>query len=409
MDQFLKVVSPEDAVAIVSGQLPKVNSEFVSTQSSLGRVLFDDVVTKIQLPEFVRSSMDGFSVKASNTFGATEDLPAYLEVIGEIGMGHQPVPSISPGQAVIAYTGGMLADGADAVVMIEHTSMTNDGLPQIFRPVAEGQNTIRPGEDFGLGDIVGANGDVITTGTLGALLALGIDKVKVFKQLTVGVISSGDELVPSDATTKLGQTRDINVHTIAAQIQKLGMAYAKFPLVDDNLESLKSVGTEALGRCDAVLYTSGSSLSSRDLTYQVIQSLGEPGVLAHGISVKPGKPTVLGVTSGKPVIGLPGNPVSALTVFDFVVDPILRHISGRKTLPPPSVTAILQNDLPSERGRTDFVRVSLQETKNSIKAVPVWGKSNSISVFSETVGYIQIPSDQSGLYMGTKVEVRLDE
>ena len=275
--------------------------------------------------------------------------------------------------------------------------------------MAEGQNTIRPGEDFGLGDIVGANGDVITTGTLGALLALGIDKVKVFKQLTVGVISSGDELVPSDATTKLGQTRDINVHTIAAQIQKLGMAYAKFPLVDDNLESLKSVGTEALGRCDAVLYTSGSSLSSRDLTYQVIQSLGEPGVLAHGISVKPGKPTVLGVTSGKPVIGLPGNPVSALTVFDFVVDPILRHISGRKTLPPPSVTAILQNDLPSERGRTDFVRVSLQETKNSIKAVPVWGKSNSISVFSETVGYIQIPSDQSGLYMGTKVEVRLDE
>ena len=409
MDQFLKVVSPADAVAIVSGQLPKVSSEFVSAQSSLGRVLFDDVVTEIQLPEFVRSSMDGFSVKASNTFGATEDLPAYLEVIGEIGMGHQPVPSISPGQAVIAYTGGMLADGADAVVMIEHTSMTSDGLLQVFRSVAEGQNTIRPGEDFGLGDMVGANGDVITTGILGALLALGIDKVKLFKQLTVGVISSGDELVSSDATTKLGQTRDINVHTIAAQIQKLGMAYAKFPLVDDNLESLKSVGTEALGLCDAVLYTSGSSLSSRDLTYQVIQSLGEPGVLAHGISVKPGKPTVLGVTSGKPVIGLPGNPVSALTVFDFVVGPILRHISGRKTLPPPSVTAILQNDLPSERGRTDFVRVSLQETENSIKAVPVWGKSNSISVFSETVGYIQIPSDQSGLYMGTKVEVRLDE
>ena len=409
MTQFLKVVSPKDAVAIVSDHLSKITSEFVSTESSLKRILYRDIVAEIQLPEFVRSSMDGFSVKASNTFGATEDLPAYLEVVGEIGMGHQPVPSISAGQAVTAYTGGMLADGADAVVMVEHTAMTNDGLLQIFRPVAEGENTIRPGEDFDLGDSAGEKGDVITTGTLGALLALGIDKVKVFKQLTVGVISSGDELVAPEATTELGQTRDINAHTIAAQIQKLGMRYAKFPLIDDNIESLKFAGTEALGRCDALLFTSGSSLSNRDLTYQVIQSLGEPGVLAHGISLKPGKPTVLGVTSGKPVIGLPGNPVSALTVFDFVVDPILRHISGRKTVPALTATAILQNDLPSERGRTDFVRVSLQETENSLNAVPVWGKSNSISVFSETVGYVQIPSDQSGLYKGTSVKVRLDE
>ena len=408
MSQFLNVVSPTEAIAIMSKNLSQVSSEIIDTDCSLGRVLSSDKVAEIQLPEFLRSSMDGYSVKASNTFGATEDLPAYLEVVGEIDMGHQVVPSISAGQAVTAYTGGMLADGADSVVMIEHTSMTGDGLLQVFRPVAKGENTIRPGEDFYFGDFIGKYGDVITTGTLGALLALGIDKVEVYRQLTVGVISSGDELVAPGVPTKLGQTRDINVYTIAAQIEKLGMGHVKFPLVEDNVESLQSAGMEALESCDALLYTSGSSLSSRDLTSQVIQSLGEPGVIAHGISVKPGKPTVLGITSGKPVIGLPGNPVSALTVFDFVVDPILRHISGRKTLPYQTVTAILQTDLPSERGRTDFVRVALKEIESSLTAVPIWGKSNSISVFSETVGYVQVSSEQSGLYKGTKVKVRLD-
>ena len=409
MADFFNVISPPEAIRLMSERISSVGFETVHTEDAIGRTLAKRVVSEENSPSFNRSSMDGYSVRASDTYGASDSLPAYLELVGEISMGSEAVLPLSPGEAATAYTGGMLANNADAVVMVEHTKITPSGLLEVYRPVAAGENVIMAGEDFQIGESILAAGKTIGHAELGALMSLGITSIEAYRPPKVAVISSGDELVPPKEKLTKGMIRDINLYTIGALVEGLGALPSLFPRVPDEFDELLEVGKKAMEVSDMVVFTSGSSISSRDLTAQVINKMGSPGVLIHGLSVKPGKPTILGFSAGKPIIGLPGNPVSAITIFKAVVDPLLRLISGKKIFPRLKIVeAILNSNLPSTSGRTDYVRVQLKNKNGETFAVPVHGKSNLISTILESDGYVEIDSESSGIYKGTLLEVYLD-
>lgn len=409
MSEFFNVMSPLAAIDLLTGTVSLVGTERVKTENSLGRVLANSEYSDEELPRFDRSSMDGYSVRSSDTYGASDSLPAYLEMVGEIPMGQKARVSLSGGEAAIAYTGGMLAEGADAVVMIEHTKISPSGLLEVYRPVATGENVIMAGEDFRRGDLLAESGVTINHVQLGALLAVGKSHVVVRKRMKVSVISSGDELVGPDDEVTEGLVRDVNLYTIAALVKKMRATPILFPRVRDDFDQLLEVGRQALFESDVVIFTAGSSVSSRDLTSKVVNQLGEPGVLVHGLSVKPGKPTILGIAAGKLVIGLPGNPVSAVTIFNMVAIPIIKYVSGSTILTGDnSISAILDSDLHSSSGRTDYVRVKLDQPEEEIVASPVYGKSNLISTILASDGYIEIRAETTGLYKGTLVKVHLD-
>ncbi|PZC42793.1 MAG: molybdopterin molybdotransferase [Chloroflexi bacterium] len=409
MANFFNVISPPDAISLMSEKISSVGFETVYTEDATGRTLAKRVVSEENSPSFNRSSMDGYSVRASDTYGASDALPAYVELVGEIPMGSEAFLSLSPGEAATAYTGGMLANNADAVVMVEHTKITPTGLLEVYRPVASGENVIMAGEDFQIGDSILAVGTIIGHAELGALMSLGITSIQAYRSPKVAVISSGDELVPPKEKVKGGMIRDINLYTIGTLVEGLGALPTLFPRVPDEFNELLEVAKRAIEISDMVVFTAGSSISSRDLTAQVINKMGSPGVLVHGLSVKPGKPTILGFSAGKPIIGLPGNPVSAITIFKVVVDPLLRLIAGQKIFPGHKIVeAILNSNLPSTSGRTDYVRVQLKNENGKIFAVPVHGKSNLISTILGSDGYVEIDSESSGIYKDTLVKVYLD-
>ena len=409
MTEFFNVMPPLAAIDLLISNLSLIGTVKVRTENSLGLVLAKSEYSDEELPRFNRSSMDGYSVRALDTYGASDSLPAYLEMVGEISMGQKSGISLSEGEAAIAYTGGMLAERADAVVMIEHTKISPSGLLEVYRPVATGENVIMAGEDFRSGDLLVESGVTINHVQLGALLAVGNSCVVVRRRMKVSVISSGDELVGPDDEVSEGLVRDVNLYTVAALVEKLGATPILFPRVRDDFDQLLKVGKQALSESDVVIFTAGSSVSSRDLTSKVVNQLGVPGVLVHGLSVKPGKPTILGIADGKLVIGLPGNPVSAVTIFNMVATPIMEYVSGGAiSTNDNAITAILNSDLHSSSGRTDYVRVKLDHPEGEIVASPVYGKSNLISTILASDGYIEIKAETTGLYEGTLVEVYLD-
>ena len=409
MADFFNVISPPEAIALMSKNLSEVEFETVDTEDSFGRILSGQIFSQEDSPSFDRSSMDGYSVRASDTYGASDALPAYLELIGEVPMGSAAAIALSPGDAAIAYTGGMLADNADAVVMVEHTKISPSGLLEVYRPVASGENVIVSGEDFRKGDPIVGAGHLIGHAELGALMSLGITEVNVYTKPKISVISSGDELVEPGTQLTGGMIRDVNLYSIGALVENLGALPTSFPRIPDEYDKLLEVANKAAQISDMVIFTAGSSVSSRDLTATVINDMGSPGVLVHGLSVKPGKPTILGMSDGKPIIGLPGNPVSAITIFRAVVDPLIRLISGAKEVPQNKVIeAVVDSDLPSSSGRTDYVRIRLRYDQGTVRAVPVYGKSNLISTLLGSDGYVEIDADSSGIYQGTAIEVNLD-
>ncbi|HET9588852.1 MAG TPA: molybdopterin-binding protein, partial [Anaerolineales bacterium] len=314
MPEFLTLLPPDEARALLFSQLPGpiLDSESIDVSSSLGRVLAEDVIAPHPLPDFRRTTVDGYVVRARDTFGASDSLPAYLELIGEVPMGDAPAFELGTGQCALIHTGGMLPAGADAVVMLEYTQTARENEVEVFRAVAEGENVIRVGEDVAEGQIVQAKGGLIRPAEIGGLTALGILKVSVVRKVIVGLISTGDEVVHPSQSPRPGQVRDVNSFTLAALVEKSGGIAKGYGIMPDQFEALRDAAANALSECDMVLITAGSSASTRDMTAEVIRSLGEPGVLVHGINTRPGKPTILGVCNGQAVIGLPGNPVSAL-------------------------------------------------------------------------------------------------
>ena len=418
MPEFLKLLPPDEARALLLSQISvHPSSEEVDSASALGRVTAEPVVAPHPLPEFSRSTVDGYAVRARDTFGASDSQPTYLSLIGEIPMGSEAGLKLQSAQCALIHTGGMLPDGADAVVMLEYTQAVQSALGssrqgeiEVLRAAATGENTIAVGEDVRAGSVVIGAGRHIRPAEIGGLMALGIKRLRVATKPSIGLISSGDEVIAPEHRPAPGQVRDVNAFTLAALIEQYGGKPVSYEIVPDDKEKLKAVAAKALDECDAVIITAGSSASTRDMTAEVIDSLGQPGVLVHGVNTRPGKPTILGVCDGKAVIGLPGNPVSALVNGYLFVVPIIEKLLG---LPAdtkrPSLMARLTVNLASQAGREDWwpVKLAADSERGGYLAEPIFGKSNLIFTLAAADGLLRIAPDATGLEAGEMVEVFL--
>jgi len=424
MPEFLTLLPPDDARDLMLSHLasrqPVIDSESIDVISALNRILAQDILAPHPLPDFQRTTVDGYAVRAQDTFGASDSLPAYLTLIGEVPMGDSPAFEVDAGQCALIHTGGMLPNGADAVVMLEYTQSVDKTEIEIFRAVADGENLIRIGEDVAQGQTVLIKGNQIRPAEIGGLLALGITSVKVAKKTFVGLISTGDEVIDPSQSPRPGQVRDINSYTLGALVEKSGGVAKRYGIISDQFQVLKEAAAQALSECDVVIITAGSSASTRDMTADVIRTLGAPGVLVHGINTRPGKPTILGVCNGKAVIGLPGNPVSALVNGYLFVVPVIEKLLGALPKPKATVQATLTINLPSQAGREDWIPVKLIENRQSktlapgasagvvnYKADPIFGKSNLIFTLASADGLLRIHPDATGLSAGETVEVIL--
>ena len=409
MPEFLNLLPPSEALELWLGHLPlQPGAEWILTAAALGRITAVPVISPGPLPSFPRSTVDGYAVRAADTYGASEALPGYLKLAGEIPMGSIPAFAISPACSALIHTGGMLPDGADAVVMLEHTQFARPGEVEILRAVAPGENVIKLGEDILQGQEVIPAGARLRPAEIGGLMALGLTQVQVASKPRVGILSSGDEVVPPQADPLPGQVRDVNSYSLGALVEQAGGLPERYGILPDRPEALQQVAAQALSECDLVVITAGSSASARDYTSQVIDLLGAPGVLAHGVNVRPGKPTILAVCQGKPVIGLPGNPVSALVIASLFLVPAIERLLGlRRVFPRPVVSARLSLNLSSQAGREDWVPVRLIQEGAETLAEPVFGKSNLIFTLVRAAGLVRIPPDATGLDAGERVEVIL--
>jgi molybdopterin molybdotransferase len=415
MPEFLELLPPGDALeALLKYIRPSLRTENVELNMALGRVTSNDIAATHPLPSFSRSSVDGFAVRASDTFGSSESLPTYLSITGEVQMGTTPTFHLTTGNCAIIHTGGMLPDGADAVVMVEYTQTTKENEIEILKSVANGENVIKEGEDVTTGEVVIPAGRRLRPAEIGGLAALGITRVEVTSMPRVAILSSGDEVVPPEVTIRPGQVRDVNSYTLQALVTQTGGMPVQYGILPDQLEILAKTAKQALEECDVVIFTAGSSASLRDLTSQVVNKLGQPGVLVHGVSVRPGKPTILAACSPpdskepKAVIGLPGNPVSALVIAGLFVVPVLRRLLGLPEQPlRPSIMARLALNVPSQSGREDWVPVRLISSDQGWVAEPIFSKSNLIFSHVRADGMVKITPAATGLTAGDLVEVVL--
>lgn len=409
MSEFFEVLPPDEARAVWWEQVThRAGVEAIGTVDALGRVTALAIFSPDALPAFRRSTVDGYAVRAADTFGASDSLPAYVQVIGEVAMGQAAAVEVRTGTALLIHTGGMVPVGADAVVMIEHTQEFTADEIEIRKPVAPGENVLQVGEDVTTGAEILPAGHRIQPQDVGALLALGLaGDIPVRRKPRVSIFSTGDEVVPPEtAPLSLGQIRDINSGTIAALCQRAGADAHTHAIVPDQPETLYAALSGALPEADMVVVTAGSSVSVRDMTASTINRLGTPGVLVHGVAARPGKPTILGVVDGKPVIGLPGNPVSALVMFTLFGVPAIAGLMETATRPV-RVRARVTVNVPSVAGREDHVPARLMDRDGETWAEPVFGKSNLIFTLVGAHGLLTVPLNTTGLREGAWGEVVL--
>jgi molybdopterin molybdotransferase len=379
--------------------------ETVALAQAHARVPAEPVHAPHDLPGFARSTVDGYAVRAADTYGASEGLPSYLEVTGAVAMGRAPEGVVAPGSAVAIPTGGVIPEGADAVVMVEHTHAAMAGTIEVVRPAAPGDGLVRADEDAAEGTELVPAGRALRAQDLGLLAAAGVMEVRANARPRVAIVSTGDEVV-DPATPKLGagQVRDASAVALAALVRDAGGEPDPRGIVPDDHDALAAVLREAVRSSDVVVVSAGSSVGARDETAAVVAGLGKPGIWAHGIAVRPGKPTLLADCGGVPIVGLPGNPRSALVIFRLLGMPLVRLVGGF-TRPPAeaSTRARLERDVPSTAGRLDIVQVTV---RNGI-ASPLFGASALLSILSAADGYIVVADEATGLQAGTEVDVTL--
>jgi len=383
----------------------------VDLSDARGRVLAEAVAAPEAAPAFARATMDGYAVRAVDTFGATPGMPQYLALVGEVPMGAAPERPVHPGEALRLATGGMLPPGADAVVMLEYTAEHPDRSLEVRRAVAPGENLLQPGEDVEAGAVLFSGGRRLRSQDVGLLAALGVAAPKVHRRPRVAVLSSGDELVPLTAGPGPGQVRDSNAWMVAAQVAEA--ACLPLPvggLLPDDFAAIRGALARALTEADLILISGGSSVGTRDLTLKAIQDLPGAEILAHGVAIRPGKPTILADVGGKPLLGLPGHPASAAVVMEVLGKPLLARLAGLSEPPPPwagTVTATLSRNLAGAGGREDFVRVKLRREGDTLFADPVLGPSGLLSPMVKSDGLVMIPLGTEGLNRDETVTVRL--
>jgi molybdopterin molybdotransferase len=379
--------------------------ETVALDDALGRVSVESIASPHALPGFARATVDGFAVRAADTYGASEGLPGYLDLIGEVRMGRPPEIEVRPGTAVAIATGAPLPPGADGVLKVEHTQAATPELLEVLRPVTPGEGMVRADEDAAPGDELVRAGRPLRPHDLGMLAAAGIVELPVHARPRVTILSTGDELVPAtQPELQPGQVRDSSASALAALVREAGGEPEFAGIVQDDRDALGARLREALTQSDLLVVSAGSSVGARDETAAAIASLGEPGIWCHGLAFRPGKPTLLAECGGVPIIGLPGNPRSALVVFRLIGMPIVRLVGGCTEPPPePTVRARLARDLPSAAGRLDVVQVRL----SGGDAEPLFGSSSLLSILTTADGYVVVPEAATGLAAGNDVEVTL--
>jgi len=379
--------------------------EVVALAQALGRVPAERVVAPQALPGFARSTVDGYAVRAADTYGASEGLPSYLDVTGAVAMGSAPTVEVGQGTAASMPTGGVLPTGADAVVMVEHTQEAMAGTVEVLRPVAPGEGTVRADDDVAAGGELVPEGRPLRAQDLGMLAAAGVTAVPVHARPRVAIVSTGDEVVaPGTPELLAGQVRDASSVALGAIVAEAGGAADQRGIVRDDPDALRAALGAALSDSDVVVVSAGSSVGARDETATVVAGLGEPGIWCHGLALRPGKPTLLADCDGVPVIGLPGNPRSALVVFRLVGVPLVRRVGGCTQAPPePVVRARLERDLASAAGRLDIVQVRVRDGV----ATPLFGASALLSILTAADGYLEVPEPATGLDADSEVWVTL--
>ena len=407
--ELFHVVTPMDALSrIFEAFQPNVGQERVPLEDALSRIVAVSIYASEQSPSFSRSAMDGFAVRGADTYGASDGLPSYVLVQGEVRMGRSAVNPVTRGTAQRIHTGGMIPPGADAVVMVEHTQTIDEQAIEVTRPVAPGENVIQAGEDLAVGDLILSAGRRVRPQDIGVLAALGIHEVVVTERPVIGLLATGDEIVDRTSKPVPGQVRDVNTSVLSGFIKEIGALPKSYGIAPDDRSALMRLASKALSTCDMLVITAGSSVSARDLTADVIGDLGMPGVLAHGLTVKPGKPTIGAVCDGKPVFGLPGNPVSAIVVYGLLVRPTICKLLGSSEEDTrPRIRARLRRNVSSQSGRIDYVPVTLHEHDEELWAEPIFGKSNLIYTLVRAAGLATIPMDAGGQPEGALVDVEL--
>ncbi len=397
MSRFLTVVPVEEAIRTLRRLSPRPSEESVPLTGSLGRVLARDAQADSDIPGFDRSVVDGFAVRARDTVGASDSLPSLLRYQGRISMGEIPPLVIEADGCAYIPTGGVLPQGADAVAMIEYSEQVEDQV-LIHRPVAPGENVIQKGEDFPRGSRILPQGHRLRPQDLGVLAAAGFTRVPVYRTPRIGILSTGNEIVPVDQTPGPGQVRDANSYLIHGFLGEHGCEPRRYGILADDAEQLRGTLTRAVQECDAVILSGGSSKDARDVSARVIGELGE--VCIHGIALSPGKPTILGRIGKIPVVGLPGHPASAYIVLRVLVIPLLEGMTGQ-SFPAVRIPAVLAENIPSPKGREDYVRVRLENGR----AFPLFGKSGLLNTLVQSDGMIRIPAESEGKEAGEQVEV----
>lgn len=406
---FLKVLPPDEAKQQLVLFRP-VDSEHVPLDRAAFRVLAENIECPQDIPPFDRSTMDGFAVRCSDTFGATETSPGMLRVVGEVSMGEIPNMTLGQGQTARIWTGGALPANADAVVMVEHAEVLDHDTIEILKAVAPFDNVVRKGEDFKAGETVLSQGRRLRPQDLGGLAAIGRSSLHVFKTVRVAVASSGDEIVPVDSEPPPGCVRDVNRYTLTSSVAGSFSTPIWMGIASDRLEDLSSLIIRGMEMADLLLISGGSSMGSRDLVIDAILGHEDSEVLFHGVSISPGKPMILGRIGSYPVVGLPGHPASAMVCFDEFVAPLIRRLAGERIFTPflkPTFQANLSRNVPSKEGRTDFVRVRLGLKDGQLSAIPISAKSGMISSMVRADGFFVVDEHCEGLYKGDVVTVNL--
>jgi molybdopterin molybdotransferase len=407
MKPFFQVKTSTELIEIIRS-FPNLATNRIPLFHGLNRVVAEDIASPEDLPHFPRASMDGFALRARDTFGASEAVPALLTLSGEIAMGQEVTTPVKPGHCFRIATGGMVPPGADAVAMIEHSQPLDEQTIEIFKPVSPLDHVIQVGEDIKKGQPVLAAGRRLRPQDLGLLAGLGIVKIPVYERPKVAIISSGDEIVPVEDRPGPGFVRDINSLTLMALATEAGAVPEFLGRIKDHFNDLKAQCQKGLDQADVILISGGSSVGSRDFTVEVIHSFRNAEILAHGVSISPGKPTILARIGSKILWGLPGHTVSAMTVFSLFVKPCLNHLEGERGVKHiPKVKARLTRNLASAQGREDYVRVALQSGEAGWEAAPILGKSGLISTMVRADGMIRIEQNCEGLEKGEWVEVWL--
>ena len=400
---MLSVKTPEETLELIHNSFSCVSlTEVVFLSEAMGRVLAEDIAASEYVPDFDRSTVDGYAVRAKDTFGCTDAIPAILPLQAEVLMGQGAEFNLNPEECVAVPTGGALPNGADSVVMVEYTEDYGDGTIGISKSAAPGQNMIFRGDDVFPGKVILKKGRVLSSQDIGALAAIGRVQVPVVKKLTIGVISTGDELVPPDVMPGPGQIRDVNSPMLEAMLTAFGAKVINYGIVIDNEQLLSEKVHTAVAECDAVLLSGGSSVGVKDASCRIIESMGQ--LLLHGIAIKPGKPTIIGKTGNKPLVGLPGHPVAAYFITKLFVLPLLSRLTGRvqETY---TVTAQVTENISANHGRAQYHCCRLERRDGKLYAHPIRGKSGLITTLAGADGYFCIDRDCEGLPRDAQIQV----